>query len=374
MLSPFADDRRLFRIVRAAQLAPSVLNTQPWSFWVRADDRIDLRAKIGQPGDRHPGRWLTHTDPDARELAISCGAALFNLRIAIRVTGHDVVTWLLPDPDGDPALLASVEIVTGRVKRPSDVELELYDMIPRRHTNRWPFSRRRVQANVLAAITSAAANKRRRLRVLFPFQVTSWLEAAGQAERELAHDKPYVAELRQWTSGAGPGLGVPKPAYGPRAMPLPENPPVRDFSLDPGDGRPVEPFESHPQLLVLATKEDRPLDWLQAGQALQRALLTATRYGVAASFLTQPLELADQWADQRHEQRGWPCAWPFDETPQMLIRVGYPAHDPPITPRESSPDVVDFRSHPPRLVLPPDLTDAEQELSSRWHQHGRLPG
>lgn len=374
MLSPFADDHRLFRIIRAAQAAPSVLNTQPWSFWVRADDRIELRAKLHQRGDRDVGRWLIHTDPDARELVISCGAALFNLRMAIRVTGHDVVAWLLPDPEGDPALLASVEVMTGRVRQPTDVEKDLYDAIPRRHTYRWPFSGRAVRPNVLTELTRAAAAEQGWLRVLFPFQVISWLRAAGQAERELSRDELYVAELRRWTREARPGLGVPKSAYGPQPMSMPMDLPVRDFSLDPGDGRPVEEFESHPQLLALATDDDRPLDWLRAGQALQRALLTATCYGVSASFLTQSLELADQWADQRRELRGWPSAWAFDDRPQMLIRVGYPVYDAPITTRERFPEVVDFRSHPPRLVPPPDLTAAEQELSSRWHRHGRLPG
>lgn len=369
MLSPFADDRSILRIIHAVQQAPSVFNTQPWSFRIRSDDRIDLRAKVQQG---RPGRWLTVTDPAARELAISCGAALFNLRMAMRVTGHDVAAWLLPDPD-DPALLASVEVVTGRVRRPTAVEQELYDAIPRRHTYRWPFTGRRVADSILVELAAAAAKESGWLRMLYPFQVTSWLQAAGQAERELARDSLYVAELRHWTSGAGPGLGVPAAAYGPRPVPASVDPPIRDFSLDPGDGRPVAHFESHPQLLSLATEEDRPLDWLRAGQALQRALLTAVRYGVAASFLTQPLELADQ----RHQRRGWPSAWPFDETPQMLIRVGYPApdhsDDASATPREEAADVLDLRSDPPRPVPPPDLTEAEQELGSSWHLRGRFP-
>ncbi|HUZ35744.1 MAG TPA: hypothetical protein VMV17_05405 [Streptosporangiaceae bacterium] len=367
MLSPFADDRTLFRIIRAAQQAPSVYNTQPWSFWVRSDDRIELRANRGGADEHHADRWLEVTDPGARELAISCGAALFNLRMAIRVTGHELAAWLLPDPDGDPTLLASVEIVTGRVRPPTADEQELYDAIPRRHTYRWPFNGHRVPANILTELVGTAAKERCWLRVLFPFQVTRWLHAAGQAERELTGDRHYVAELRQWTSGAEPGLGVPKAAYGPQPPPMSVNPPVRDFGFDWGDGRPVERFESHPQMLALATDEDRPLDWLRAGQALQRALLTATRYGVAASFLTQPLELADH----KHEPRRWPGAWPFHETPQMLIRVGYPAGPAPVTPREYSPDVLDMRSHPPRHIRPPA---AGRELSSSWLQRGRLPG
>ena len=370
MLSPFANDRSLFKIIRAAQLAPSVYNTQPWSFWVRADDRIELRANTSGD-DRHPDRWLDITDPASRELAISCGAALFNLRMAIRVTGHELAAWLLPDPGGDPTLLASVEIVTGRVRPPSGEEQELYDAIPRRHTYRWPFTGRRVHANILTELEFAAAKERGWLRVLYPFQVTSWLHAAGDAEREFIRDRRYVAELRRWTSGAEPGLGVPKTAYGPQPPALSMNPPVRDFGFDWGDGRPIERFESHPQLMSLATDYDRPLDWLRAGQALQRALLTATRYGVAASFLTQSLELADH----KHERRTWPSPWTFHETPQMLIRVGYPdKHRPkPLTPREEAPDVLDLRSNPPRHVLPPSRPAAGRELVARWNSHGRLP-
>jgi len=360
MLSPFADDRSLYRIVRAAQQAPSVLNTQPWSFCVRADDRIELRANTGQAGDRHPSRWLTVTDPAARELAISCGAALFNLRMAIRVSGHDLVTWLLPDMDGDPALLASVEVVTGRVRRPTADEQEFYEAIPRRHTYRWPFSHRRVRANVLAALASAAAKEQGWLRVLFPFQVASWLRVATHAESVLSHDELYLAELLRWTSGADDGFGIPEAADGPQ--PLAVCPPVRDFSPGWPGGRRVAKFESHTQLLSLATSGDEPLDWLRAGQALQRALLTGTRYGVAASFLTQPLELADR----DNEPRRWPGAWPYREWPQMLIRVGYPAGPAPVTPRETIPDVVDMRSDPPRRVLPPGMPPPAQEPVSRW--------
>jgi hypothetical protein len=257
-----------------------------------------------------------------------------------------------------------VEIVTGRIRPPTAEEQELYNAIPLRHTYRWPFTGRAVRPNILTEITAAAAVEKGWLRVLFPFQVRRWLQAAAHAESEFAHDEQYLAELRRWTSGAEPGLGVPKAADGPQ--PLAVYPPVRDFSCAWRDGRPVERFERHPQLLSLATDYDRPLDWLRAGQALQRALLTATRYGVAASFLTQSLELADR----QREPRGRPGARTFHEAPQMLLRVGYPVRAVPAAPRENAPDVVDLRSYPPRQVLPPDLPAAERELRTRWHLRG----
>jgi hypothetical protein len=65
----------------------------------------------------------------------------------------------------------------------------------------------------------------------------------------------------------------------------------------------------------LATARDHPADWLRAGQALQRVLLTATSNGLAASFLYQPFELHDRCPPEL----GW---WPWPECPQIVLRLG----------------------------------------------------
>jgi hypothetical protein len=401
MLKPFADDQHIFQIIRIAQRAPSVYNTQPWSFWICADDRIDLRPHFaGKPGGAGvwPDRQLHYADAAARELTISCGAALFNLRMAIRATGHQVSVSLLPNPVDDPTLLASVEIVTGRVAPPTAEEQDLYDAIPRRHTYRWPFTGRKVPHDTMTELLTVAKKERCYLRELYPFQVADWLYATARAEEKLRRCDDYMDELWRWTgraeeklrssspdmaelpqSGhAGPGLGVLEESYGPR--PASPDPPVRIFTQDgtrATDGRPAERFESRPQLLSLATDYNRPLDWLRAGQALQAVLLTAAHHGVAASFLTQSLELADreqlaangclrppdrlrlpdriQLADDRRKSRRWPNpnGWWFEETPQMIIRVGFPDHDGPQTPREHAPQVIDIRDGQQRLVPPP---------------------
>jgi Nitroreductase family len=70
---------KLARLVATAARAPSVHNTQPWRF--RAGrDTIDLLA------DR--SRKLPRIDPAGREMLISCGAALFGLRLAICELGY----------------------------------------------------------------------------------------------------------------------------------------------------------------------------------------------------------------------------------------------------------------------------------------------
>ena len=92
--------------------------------------------------------------------------------------------------------------------------------------------------------------------------------------------------------------------------------PVRDLGrAAPAAPRPVGSYEPRPQLAVLATARDDPADWLRAGQALQRVLLTATASGLAASFLYQPIELHDM-----RQSTGW---WPWPECPQIVLRLGY---------------------------------------------------
>ena len=151
--------------------------------------------------------------------------------------------------------------------------------------------------------------------------------------------------------------------------------------------------------MMLFTDRDEPTDWLRAGQALQRALLAATSMGVSASFLTQPLELADlafQYdprdshasrligpagrrglpslhraadASQRTstspiERRGYVRrrllgATPWLEVPQMVIRVGYPQDgaEPDLRTPRAEPDIIDARTDPPRRVPRPPAGD-----------------
>ena len=83
-------------MVATAARAPSVHNTQPWRFRI-AGDIIELHAD--------PDRILMQIDPAGRELMISCGAALFGLRLGLRQLGCVPTVELWPDPE-QPWLVA----------------------------------------------------------------------------------------------------------------------------------------------------------------------------------------------------------------------------------------------------------------------------
>ena len=295
-------------------------NTQPWRFRVVfATCTIELRAD--------PERTLLVTDPSGRAVHIACGAALLNLRLAAAVAGREPVVQLLADPD-QSLLLATVRLAGPHRAQPD--ERELHAAITRRHTNRGPFSGRPVPPGVLAELADAARVEGGILHVLDRDETARVLYLVRDAERDRLADPAYRAELARWAGGPRDREGIPDSALGPRSPDRPA--PVREFT--PGRTGPAGYawFEENRQLAVLSTHFGGRAHWLQAGQALQRVLLTATGRGIAASPLTQPLETSDAWLvrDPRSEH----------EEPQMILRLGYGLPVPP-TPRRPVKDVLD---------------------------------
>jgi hypothetical protein len=354
MWEPSGSDDSVARIADAVQSAPSVFGSQPWSLRVVSGDRIELRASSGERDGVRRGDWARWTDtsaaphPLSREFAISCGAALYNLRLAIRVAGHEANEWLLPDPGRDPGLLASVEIVAGRVKEPSFALQEMYEAMWLRHT-----SRQRLLAPVpmpmVVAMQLTAAKEHASLRLMHRHEVHAWLRAVAKANVMLSADKGVnTGRARSFRYERDLLLS----AAGPSDEPETEKP-VRHRLWLPGRRSRFEP-----QLMSLGAEDDCPLDWLRAGQALQHAILIATRhsmsaryaapgangsasrYGVAVSFLTQPLEIDDISLVSRRfpwRSRTW------DEgVPQIVMRVGY-APVLPVAPHRIESDVTDAR-------------------------------
>lgn len=296
-------DNMVRRLIEAAAAAPSIHNTQPWRFRVCGD-------VIEMHGD--PSRMLWVADPLGRALHLSCGAALFNLRLAIRMAGARPLIWPLPDPAGEPTLLASVQLTEGRAPTPQ--EREMAEAIQLRHSSRAPFSGRPLPEPVQIGLEQEAGYEFAVLRMLSPRDAALVLQLAGAAEASLATDFDHRVELAEWVGTTGED-GIPASALGSRPDRQPA--PVRDLGYAaPNAVRPEGSFERQPQLGVLSTARDEPGDWLRAGQALQRVLLAATRHGVATSLLYQPIELGDM----EHREGGW---WPWPECPQIIIRFGY---------------------------------------------------
>lgn len=326
--SPSLDDARVSELVGEAAAAPSMHNAQPWRFrYSRESGTFHLYAD--------PERGMPHSDPDGRALHIGCGAALFNLRVALAKAGYHADVALLPDSQ-DAALLALVHTAPSE-DGAEDIGLGLLEpAIRQRHTSRYPFAEKALPEAVRTGLIDAAQREGAVLSFPESWQARWVEELAEEAEARNLTDRGSEQDLARWTRTGSAEAdtatdGVPEYAFGPRKHG--GRAPMRDFSGgQPVADRGTTPFEDIPHLAVLSTDGDDPPHWLRAGQAMQRVLLLATLKGLATSFSTQALE----WPDLR-----WPLRDPLTGTGQvqMILRLGYGPQG-PATPRRPVPDVL----------------------------------
>jgi hypothetical protein len=296
-------------VIAAAVWAPSVHNTQPWWF-SPARQTMRLHADAG--------RQLMTADPSGREMLISCGAALFTVRLALRSLGYIPQTRVLPDP-AQPLLVA--EVSWQRRAAVTDYEQRLFEQVRRRRTHRGGFDPLPLSANLLAALRKGADRDGAALHIVTDEGRKAALGSLVEtAERSLRLNPRYVRELARWVTP--PGVvrpdGIPPTAYPARPERTEPDFPSRDFSHGRGWGQaPVSWAHGHVAGVVtlLTTAADERSDWVNAGQALQRLLLFSTSFGVAAAIHSQPLEIG--WL--RHALRAQLADGSY---PQLMLRLG----------------------------------------------------
>jgi nitroreductase len=300
--------------IEAAVWAPSVHNTQPWSFALSGDE-ISLRADSE--------RKLHVADPTGRQMLISCGAALFNVRITMSALGYEPDARVLPDPDR-PSLLATVRPRSG-MESP-EYARSLYAEIPRRRTHRAGFTALPVCDPLIEALVAQASAEGADLMAVRSESATRVLAALTSAAQEVeSQNRAFSLEMMRWSRPPGSSRrdGVPARSYpaAPRRT-QPQHFAQRDYTRGQAWGSEADvPLSTATGLVaVLTTPGDSREDWLAAGQALQRTLLHASAYGLSAAFHTQALEMHDL----REFIRRHICAGAF---PQMIMRLGFTLDD-----------------------------------------------
>jgi nitroreductase len=302
-------------VVEAAVNAPSVHNTQPWWFY-------GAEHEIGMHADRE--RRLPAADPDGREMLVSCGAALFTARVALRYLGIVPHVRVLPDPDL-PDLVA--RITWSEVRQPADYERELYTEIRRRRTHRGGFDAEPLPAGILSAVAGEAAKEQATLRIVSDEAERKALGAVvDAADFALRQDRARAREEASWAPPPGSKRrdGVPATAYPARPERIEPHFAGRDFARGHGWGLPPGGQGRLPRsagvVALLATGADRPDDWISAGQALQRVLLFLSACGLSAALHSQPLEIVQLRDFIRLHFAG-------GAHPQMLLRFGATEQD-----------------------------------------------
>jgi len=328
---------RLRSLLSWAVLAPSRHNAQPWVFDIEGDE-VRLYAD--------PSRALPATDPDGRELVMACGAAMANLKIAAAHFGRATSTEILSGHRRD-GLLARVRLEERCASTPEAEEL--FQAIPRRRTNRLPLDGRRPPEGLVAQLVRDARRKGVSVRPVEDHQRRAVAELVAEGDRRQWASARWRAELASWTrpNGTGRRDGMPGYARGMSDLAAVVHPLLVRFTNlaraeAESDRRRALGTRA---LLVLSTPRDGKAEWLAAGEALQRTLLRATAAGLTASYLDQPIEVADLRACLRE-------AVGESGIPQIMVRIGYGLDVPP-TPRRPVGEVL--RRFEPRPRRPDAL-------------------
>ncbi|KIC47141.1 hypothetical protein RA28_05480 [Ruegeria sp. ANG-S4] len=311
------DRQELETFVAMAVLAPSSHNTQPWLFQI-GKDCIRLIA------DRT--RALPVNDPVDRELTISCGCALMNLRIVGAASGYGVRVSLFPEPN-DEDVFADVEFsVAGNATLSA-----LFDAIPNRHTYRKRFAEREVSKQKTNQLEASAARENAELCFVGDDATqVAVCNLVSEGDRLQWANPSWRRELAQWMHARRVGDGLALPGFAaPVARAI-----IRRFDIGKGVGASdAELFKHSPLIGVLTTDNDKARDWLTAGQALQRVLLTAAAAGLQVSYLNQPIELPELRTRLANIAG-------INGVPQILFRIGYPIDAPTKAPRRDTEDVI----------------------------------
>jgi hypothetical protein len=286
-------------LVRAAILAASPHNTQPWVFrsgdsWIEL--HIDQRRNVGA------------LDPYLREEHIGMGCALENLLLASAANGYTATVRTIPGklgpiPDKSQLqLLARVELAQGTRE-----ETELFRAIPFRHTNRGPYdSKRDLPADFVEALRhlqDGAADAR-----VFLFageeERKKIAEASSAANTEIYSDAAVQEGSQQWVRTRWSDVqkykdgltidafGLPPIATAAAKM-MTQEMLARIASRSEKDGY-KELMLSAPLIGMIAVRDryDRE-QCVHAGQIWQRAHLLATARGVAGRPCNELVEMVD---------------------------------------------------------------------------------
>lgn len=320
----FPDAGTIRTALKLASRAPSVHNTQPWRWRVDATS-MQLHADAG--------RQLPNTDPDGRDLVLSCGTALHHCVAAFAAVGWRSKVLRLPNV-ADPNHLATLQLSP----YPADsVDIALAAAIPRRRTDRRYYSSWPVPMGDIALMAARAARNGVTLCQVEDIEALHGIVAQSVRDH-LTQD--YLVELAAWSGRYFSVAGVPA-----RNAPISDPQAKIPSRLFAGAALPMAPDSSpaddNAVVLALGTRHDDRLAQLRAGEATSAVLLTATSTGLASCPVTEPLETAGTREAVRRDIFG------DSNYPQMLLRVGWaPINaDPlPATPRRDLDDFVEWAS------------------------------
>lgn len=296
-------------IIRAAILAPSGHNTQPWKFSIR-EKEIKLLPDFS--------RRLPFVDPDDRELFISIGCALENLLIACHRFGFDAQTDYFPDDAPDCIRIT--------LSKSEEALNSLYEYIPIRQSTRPYYDGKPIRDDDLYTLSMVRTDDGVSIRLFSTKQdMEPVIQISSEGCRQKYADKTFIHELETWVrfnekeaQKSSDGLytaciGAPSvPRWlGKRYL----------YSASPESTakKDEQKLRSSAVLAIISSEADDRLSWVKTGRTIERFVLTAVSLNLKSAFVSQALQIP-ALRHQLQQELGL-----GSRAPQFLVRLGYAA-------------------------------------------------
>lgn len=313
-------------LINFAVLAPSSHNSQPWEFKIKGEDTIQIYLA--------PTRRLPESDTNDRQLYISLGCAITNIIIAADYYGYATNLNLLPKPK-EQELAAEITFKKGL---PKDEASHLIFSIVKRVNNRNKYEKEQPPEKFIQSILQLKTNDVEISTVSNQQQKNEIADAVLAAGEVAMDNKKFREELSHYvksnlttakTGMPGFGLGIPTPPS--LLAPLM----VRYLNMNRLTHKKDEKLlkEYTPTYVVISTKNDDPLGWLEAGSLYQRIALMATQENIQTAVWAAAIQIGSYYQ----------CIQKVLNTtlrPQVFFRLGYTnrvtAHSPRLSAGETT--------------------------------------
>lgn len=268
-------------ILRAASLAASSHNTQPWIF-ERGDGALAI----------HPDftRRCPVVDPDDSHLFRSLGCAAENARIAAAAQRY--TTSLDFDTAGGTLHLRF---------RPASAplpEAALHSQIGARQCTRSAYDPEPVAPEAVQTLIACGSAEGAIHALIEPEKREAIAGLVHHGNLAQIANPAFFGELLAWVrfnpgEALATGDGLSSMATGKPNLPGWLGRRVLRFILTPKSQAAADDrlLATSPLLLAIVTPANARADWVAAGRAYQRAALTATALGLRHAFINQPIEV-----------------------------------------------------------------------------------
>ncbi len=316
---------QLLSLIKYAIQAPSGYNTQPWKFKL-SPDTIEILPDYT--------RARLSTDPEYREFFMSLGAAAFNLELAAKHFGFSYQkSYLINSKKQENSILFTFD---GRILEPEDSPL--FDAIPNRHTNRFPYLDQKIPKDFLTELKNLPRPDFIDFHLVTrPGDITTFSRLIDRSFSLWYRQQALVEELESWLrddlefspDGLPSGvINLYKLAINFKYFLHPDDPEIKRRST-----KSQQLAKKAPALAIISTQNDSISQWFAAGEFFELLSLTLASRGYTTDFFNYPLTLKKTRQETAE-------ILSTKHLPQLLFRLGQPTFFPPRTPRRPLREVV----------------------------------